>query len=105
MSTVKASHILLMFKGSMRSSAQRSRDEAKTLITDLSTQLADGADFAGLAKAHSDCPSSRSGGDLGIFGKGQMVPRFEQEAFGLEVGATRGVIETDFGFHIIQRTG
>ena len=103
--SVRASHILLMYQGSARSTASRSKDEALSLINVLKSQLDDGGDFAELARANSDCPSGRSGGDLGQFGRGQMVPAFEQTAFALEVGATSGVVETDFGYHIIQRTG
>lgn len=102
---VRASHILLMYAGSMRSTASRTKEQALASINALKSQIDDGADFAMLAKQNSDCPSGRSGGDLGAFGKGQMVPAFEQAAFGLEVGATSDVIETDFGYHIIQRTG
>ena len=103
--SVKASHILLMYQGSSRSTATRSKAEAAELIAQLKTQLDGGADFAALAKQHSDCPSGRSGGDLGTFGRGQMVGPFETSAFGMNVGETSGVVETDFGYHIIQRTG
>ena len=102
---VKASHILLMYQGSARSTATRSKDEAIQLINDIKQQLDGGADFAGLAKQHSDCPSGQGGGDLGSFGKGQMVPAFEQTAFGMDVGGVSDVVETDFGYHIITRTG
>ncbi len=102
---VRASHILLMYAGSARSTATRSKDEAKALIGQLRAQLAAGADFADLARQHSDCPSSRSGGDLGTFGRGQMVGPFEDAAFSLEVGGTSDVVETDFGYHLIRRTG
>lgn len=102
---VKASHILLMYSGSARSTATRSKDEAKTQIAELKQQLDGGADFADLAKQHSDCPSSSRGGDLGSFGRGQMVGPFEDAAFALPVGGVSDVVETDFGYHIIQRTG
>jgi parvulin-like peptidyl-prolyl isomerase len=102
---VRASHILLMYAGSSRSSASRSKDDAAQQIADLKTQLDGGADFAALAREHSDCPSGASGGDLGPFGRGQMVKAFEETAFELPVGETSGVIETPFGYHIIQRTG
>ncbi len=102
---VVASHILLMYAGSERSTATRSKAEAATQIQEISNQIAGGADFAALAKQHSDCPSSAKGGDLGSFGRGQMVGPFEQSAFGLAVGATSGVVETPFGYHLIRRTG
>lgn len=102
--SIRASHILLMYKGSMRSSASRSKDEALQLAQKLSTDVAGGGDFADLARAHSDCPSKGQGGDLGQFGRGMMVPEFENAAFGLDVGQTSGVVETPFGYHLIQRT-
>ena len=102
---VRASHILLMYAGSERSSAQRSKDSAQTEIQGIKSQLEGGADFAQLAQQHSDCPSGKQGGDLGMFGRGQMVKAFEEAAFALQVGGQSGVIETPFGFHIIQRTG
>jgi len=103
--TVRASHILLMYKGSSRSTATRTKDEAAAQIEQIKTQIDDGADFGGLAKQHSDCPSGAKGGDLGQFGRGQMVGPFETAAFGMSVGETSGVIETDFGYHIVRRTG
>lgn len=102
---IRASHILLMYKGSMRSSASRSQAEAKEQIEQIKSALDSGADFADQARQHSDCPSSARGGDLGPFGRGQMVGPFEEAAFGLQVGETSGVVETPFGYHIIQRTG
>ena len=102
--TVQASHILLMYAGSDRSTASRSQDEAKTQIADLKAQIDGGADFAELAKAHSDCPSGQKGGDLGKFGRGQMVGAFEETAFGMPVGQVSDVVETGFGYHIITRT-
>ena len=102
---VRASHILLMYAGSARSSATRTKEQAQSQIKALKSQIDDGGDFESLARQNSDCPSGRSGGDLGQFGRGQMVPEFEKTAFGLEVGAISDVIETDFGYHIIKRTG
>ena len=103
-SSVRASHILLMYAGSARSTATRSKAEAAQQIEELKTKIDGGADFAALAREHSDCPSSAKGGDLGQFGRGQMVPAFENAAFGMNVGETSGVVETDFGYHLIQRT-
>ncbi len=101
---VSAAHILLMYKGAMRSEATRSKEEALALIEDLQKQLSEGADFAELALAHSDCPSGQRGGDLGAFGRGQMVPEFESAAFDLDVGGTSPIVETAFGYHLIHRT-
>ncbi len=101
---VRASHILLMYDGSMRSTATRSKDAAETQITALRSELDGGAEFAEVAREHSDCSSSSKGGDLGSFGRGMMIGAFEDTAFALEVGATSDVVETDFGYHIIHRT-
>jgi len=102
---VQASHILLMYEGSARSTATRSKEEALAQIEAISEEVAQGGDFGQLAAENSDCPSGRQGGDLGTFGRGQMVGAFEDAAFALEVGETSGVVETDFGYHLIQRTG
>ena len=73
-------------------------DEAKALIA----QLQEGADFATLAKEHSTGPSGPSGGDLGWFGTGQMVPEFEEAVIALEPGAfTLAPVQTQFGWHVI----
>ena len=103
-SQIRASHILLMYKGSMRSTAARSKAEALDGITALKTQIADGADFAELARQNSDCPSGEDGGDLGQFPRGAMVREFDEAAFALQPGQVSDVIETPFGYHLIQRT-
>jgi len=102
---VRASHILLMYAGSERSTATRSKAQAECQIAQLKAQVDAGADFAALARQHSDCPSSARGGDLGAFGRGQMVKPFEDAAYSMPVGATSGVIETQFGYHLVRRTG
>ncbi|MCK5444610.1 MAG: peptidylprolyl isomerase [Rhodospirillaceae bacterium] len=102
--SVSCSHILLMHAQSDRSTAERTKEEAETQINELKAKIADGGDFAELAREHSDCPSGKDGGELGTFGKGQMVKEFEDAAFAMEVGETSDVVETDFGYHLIQRT-
>ena len=102
---IQAAHILLMYDGSLRSTATRSQDEAKQKIAQIKADIEDGTEFADAARRHSDCPSSSQGGDLGSFGRGMMVPEFEDAAFALDVGATSDVVETDFGYHLIKRTG
>lgn len=105
MSQVRASHILLMYKGSMRSTATRSKDDALSAITKMRDDVIAGADFAELARTNSDCPSGEEGGDLGFFGRGQMVPEFDKATFDLQPGQISDVVETAFGYHLIQRTG
>ncbi|WP_343562771.1 peptidylprolyl isomerase [Kiloniella sp. b19] len=104
MSQVRASHILLMYAGSMRSTASRSKEEAQSLIEELKGRAAGGEDFGALAREFSDCPSGQEGGDLGHFGRGMMVPEFEEAAFSMNVGETSDVVETSFGYHLIHRT-
>ena len=85
---IKARHILV-----------KTEDEANEIIK----MLDDGADFVELAKKKSTGPSGPNGGDLGFFGKGQMVPEFEKAAFALEIGKyTAKAAKTQFGYHIIK---
>lgn len=89
MSTASARHILVA-------------DEAT--CNDLKTKIEDGADFADLARQHSQCPSGQRGGDLGQFGRGQMVPEFDQVVFSADVGSVQGPVKTQFGYHLIEVT-
>jgi parvulin-like peptidyl-prolyl isomerase len=101
---VAASHILLAYKGAERSTAERSEEEAKKLAQEILLKIKNGADFAELAKEHSDCPSGKAkGGSLGDFGRGVMAKKFEETAFNLEVGKISEVVKTPFGYHIIRR--
>lgn len=59
--------------------------------------------FMALAKEHSRCPSGQNGGNLGAFGRGQMVKPFEDAAFGLEPGQLSVPVNTQFGWHLIVR--
>jgi peptidyl-prolyl cis-trans isomerase C len=70
----------------------------------LIDEIKGGADFADVAKEHSSCPSSRDGGNLGTFGKGQMVKEFEVACFEGEVGDVQGPVKTQFGYHAIEVT-
>jgi parvulin-like peptidyl-prolyl isomerase len=101
---VTASHILITFEGALRATKKRNRKEAKKLAEKILKDLKNGIDFAELAHQHSDGPSGPKGGDLGRFTRGQMVPEFDQVVFNLELGAVSGVVETQFGYHIIKRT-
>ena len=99
--SVSASHILIKVDPTDDEATKTSKRER---IEGLRKQLQEGADFAELAKANSDCPSASSGGDLGTFGRGQMVPAFEKAAFEQPVGSVGDVVETQFGYHLIKVT-
>jgi peptidyl-prolyl cis-trans isomerase C len=100
--STRASHILV---GVDPKATAEEKQKAKQKADDLLKQVKGGADFAELAKKESTCPSSKNGGDLGEFGRGQMVKPFEDAAFGLKPGEVSGVVETQFGYHIIKATG
>ena len=105
----KASHILI--KGS------DSDEKCKGLLMGIYETALDGGDpkqgvpaealmasFAQYASEFSECPSAKEGGSLGSFGKGQMVPEFDDVAFNAPVGIVHGPIETQFGNHLILIT-
>ena len=96
---LRVSHILITLDPKATADEKKT---ARTKIEDLLKQARAGADFAKLAQDNSSCPSSKQGGDLGYFGKGQMVKPFEDAAFALKPGEISGVVETQFGYHIIK---
>lgn len=71
---------------------------------DLKTQIEGGADFAELAKANSSCPSGKEGGALGTFGRGMMVPEFDEVVFSADVNTVQGPVKTQFGYHLLEVT-
>lgn len=87
---IRASHILV-----------KTEPEAK----EIEKQLKAGGNFEDLAKKHSIDGAAAKGGDLGWFGKGSMLPDFEKVAFSLKEGATSGIVQTKFGYHIVKVTG
>jgi peptidyl-prolyl cis-trans isomerase C len=86
----KASHILV---------------KDRNLAAEVLKRLKQGASFESLAREHSTCPSRTSGGDLGWFGPGKMVPAFESAVKRLGVGSLSDVVSTSFGYHVIKVTG
>ncbi len=87
-----------------KASARHILVDSEQKCAELKQQIADGADFAALAKTHSSCPSGRSGGDLGTFGPKQMVPEFDQVVFSAPVGEVQGPVKTQFGYHLLEVT-
>lgn len=82
---------------------EEERQKAMDKLTDLRQQIVDGADFAELAQKHSDDPGSgRIGGDLGWTKRGSFVPEFEAAAYNLDKGEMSDLVESEFGFHLIQ---
>jgi len=77
---------------------------SEEICKELKSEIENGTDFAEVAKEHSECPSGRSGGDLGEFRPGQMVKEFDQVVFSDEVGKVHGPVKTQFGYHLIEIT-
>jgi len=71
---------------------------------ELKQQIENGADFAEIAQQNSQCPSGKSGGDLGQFGPGMMVPEFDKVVFSADVGSVEGPVKTQFGYHLVEVT-
>ncbi|MFB1015616.1 MAG: peptidyl-prolyl cis-trans isomerase C [Alteromonadaceae bacterium] len=71
---------------------------------ELKAQIEAGADFADVAKEHSNCPSKAQGGDLGSFGPGQMVPEFDKVVFSADLNTVQGPVKTQFGYHLLEVT-
>jgi peptidyl-prolyl cis-trans isomerase C len=97
--SVHARHILIKVD---EKADDKTKAEKKGKIEAVRKQLVGGADFAKLAGEVSDCPSKAKGGDLGTFPRGRMVKPFEDAAFGQKVNEIGPVIQTQFGYHIIQ---
>lgn len=89
--------------GKMRASHILMAKQSKLL--EVQEKLKNGAKFEDLAKMFSECPSKKKGGDLGWFAKGAMVPEFEQAVQKLKVGEISQPVKTQFGWHLIKRTG
>ena len=93
---VRARHILL-------NTAGKDEAEVRKRAEEILAQIKGGADFAALAqKVSEDEGSKAQGGDLGLFGRGRMVPEFENAAFALEAGQVSDLVQSQFGFHIIK---
>ncbi|WP_158542442.1 peptidylprolyl isomerase [Lujinxingia litoralis] len=97
---VRARHILVRVDSESPEDWESARQEAQA----LHDQITGGADFAQVARDNSDDGSAQAGGDLGSFGRGRMVPEFEEAAFSMQVDEISEPVRTDFGWHIIQVT-
>lgn len=97
---VSASQVLVRFAGAWRSTATRTRDEARALAEAARKEIEAGAPVAQVAAKYSDDPT---GADLGVIAPGQVIPAIEDAAFALAVGQVSGIVETPYGFHVIVR--
>ena len=89
MATASARHILV---------------ESEELCSELKQRIADGEDFAAIAREYSSCPSGAQGGDLGSFGKGMMVREFDEVVFSADLNSVQGPVKTQFGYHLLEVT-
>jgi peptidyl-prolyl cis-trans isomerase C len=96
---VRARHILMKVE---KSADEKTKAQARKKLVDIQKKIMSGEDFAEMAKQHSQGPSNVKGGDLGYFGKGQMVKPFEEAAFQLAAGEVSDIVETRFGYHLIK---
>lgn len=102
---VAARHVLVAWRGAVgaQPSQRRSKEEARTRADEALQKLRAGEDFGKIARAYSDDGSATQGGSLGAFGRGEMDAAFERAAFALAPGQLSELVETPFGYHIIQR--
>ncbi|MFP4108254.1 MAG: SurA N-terminal domain-containing protein [Desulfonatronovibrio sp.] len=96
---LSARHILISVD---ENASEEEAEQARQKITEIKAQLDKGKDFAELAREYSQGPSADQGGDLGTFGRGQMVPEFEEAAFAMEPGEISDPVRTQFGWHLIK---
>ncbi len=87
-----------------KASARHILVDTEAKCVELKQQIENGDDFAEVAKQHSNCPSGKKGGELGTFGRGQMVPEFDEVVFSAPIGDVQGPVKTQFGYHLLEVT-
>lgn len=101
---IAARHVLVSYAGAWRSSATRTKEQARARAEEILKKLEGGADFSALAREYGEDSTAARGGDLGVIAPGQMIPAFEEAAFALQPGQHSGIVETPYGFHVVLRT-
>lgn len=87
-----------------RATARHILVDSESQCETLKKEIEAGADFADVARQHSNCPSGEQGGDLGEFGRGQMVREFDEVVFSGELHKVHGPVRTQFGYHLLEIT-
>jgi len=87
-----------------RASARHILVDNEQKCNELKEQILAGSDFADIAKQYSSCPSGQQGGELGEFGRGQMVKEFDEVVFSGDLNTVHGPIKTQFGYHLLEIT-
>jgi peptidyl-prolyl cis-trans isomerase C len=98
---VRASHILIEVQ---EDASDEKKQQARDTLEEVQQKLDDGAEFSEMARQYSEGPSAKNGGDLGYFGRNQMVKAFEEKAFSMDPGEVSGIVESRFGYHLIKVT-
>jgi len=98
---VRASHILIKVA---EEATEEDKQAAKEKLMKAKERIENGEEFSEVAREVSEGPSSERGGDLNYFGRGQMVPAFEEAVFNMGVGELSGIVESSFGYHLIKKT-
>lgn len=100
---VQARHIVIGFRGAKQSKQTRTREEARARAEEVLAKLRAGGDFAALASEYSEDPTAVRGGDLGVFARTDLVAPLADAAFALAVSELSALVETEQGFHVVQR--
>ncbi len=87
-----------------RASARHILVKTEEQCNNLKSEIESGVDFGKLAQEHSLCPSGKQGGELGEFGRGQMVKEFDTVVFSAPIGEVQGPVKTQFGYHLLEVT-
>ena len=98
-------HILIRYAGAKNApnDIERTEEEARALAESIRAEIDGGADFAEVAREKSEDDSSERGGDVGIVGRGRLAPEYEEAAFAVAPGELTPVVQTAFGFHVVER--
>lgn len=101
----RSRHLLVRYKGAKKADGdvKRTKEQAKAFAEACLARLDKGEDFGAVVTECSDDASKERGGDIGVVGRGMLAPAYEAALFSMKPGERSAVIETDFGFHVVER--